>query len=262
MSEMQLDATEGQEFLGALFKVVSMNRLLRQRWDLYEDYLGKYRRRCHVVESFETGLEELEKKKHSTTVSPKLLNEIVEYRCQISKFTPGLEMLKEETDKLRDEYYALHDEVDAVIEAVLAYDESLKDDEALQFLTVRATFWKIFKERKDAASAAANSTEAKHKEIEEERASIRNRIGGHYKQNLIERIASPGAINTLHPATTSTEQDLRRLSVLMVEQKNLQDKEKFEVVKTLRSLSGKLLKIAEQAFVDAKLLKPEGDQSF
>jgi hypothetical protein len=262
MSEMQLDATEGQEFLGALFTVVSMNRLLGQRWELYEDCRGKYKRRCHIVESFETGLKELEKRKPSTTVNPKHLNEIEEHRKQISKFTPGLEILKQETRELRREYDALHDEVDAGIEAVLAYDESLKDDEALQFLTVRATFWKVFKERKDAASAAANSAEAKHKEIEEERASIRNRIGGHYKQNLIERLANPDAINRSHCATASMDHDLRRLSVLMVEQKNLEDKEKFEVVETLRSLSGKLLKIAEQAFVDAELLRPDDNHSF
>ena len=262
MSEMQLDATEGQEFLGALFTVVSMNRLLGQRWELYEDSRGKYERRCHIVESFETGLKELEKKKHSTTVNPKHLNEIVEHRRQISKFTPDLEMSKEETDKLINEYDGLHDEVDAGIEAVLAYDESLKDDEALQFLTVRTTFWKIFKEIKDAASAAANSAEAKHREIEEERASIRNRIGGHYKQNLIERLANPDAINRSHSATACMEHDVRRLSVLMVEQRNLENKEKFEVLNTLRSLAGKLLKIAEQAFVDAELLRPDDNHSF
>ena len=55
MSEMQLDATEGQKFLGAKFAVVSMNRLLRQRWELYEDWRGQYRRRCQVVEMFKTG---------------------------------------------------------------------------------------------------------------------------------------------------------------------------------------------------------------
>ena len=40
-SEMKLDATEGQTFLGAILAVVSMNRLLRQRWELYEDCRGK-----------------------------------------------------------------------------------------------------------------------------------------------------------------------------------------------------------------------------
>ena len=94
MSDMQLDATEGQKFLGTLFSAVSMMRVLRQRSELYEDALGKHRRRCNVVDSFQTSLEELEKKKQSTTVTPKLINEIVEYRNQLSKFTPGLGALK------------------------------------------------------------------------------------------------------------------------------------------------------------------------
>ena len=121
-------------------------------------------------------MEELEKKKPRRHVNLKHLNEILEYRKQLSKFTPEQELLKEETSKLLREYDGLHDEVDAGVEAVLAYDESLKDDEALQFLKVRATFWEVFKERQDAASAAAKSAEAQQKEIEDERAVIRSRM--------------------------------------------------------------------------------------
>ncbi|GAB7330696.1 hypothetical protein MBLNU13_g02258t1 [Cladosporium sp. NU13] len=187
-SEMQMDATEGQKFLGALFVVVSMNRLLRQRWELYEDCRGKCRCRCNVVETFKTNLEELEKKRHRTPVNVKHLNEIVEYRNQVSKFTLGLEVLKEETSTLLRDHDGLHDEVDAGVEAVIEYDESLKDDEALRFLKVRATFWKIFKEHQEAASAAAKSAKAKHKGIQDETAAIRSRMKGHFKQILI---ASP-----------------------------------------------------------------------
>jgi hypothetical protein len=257
-SEVQLDATEGQKFLGALFAVVSMNRLLRQRWELYEDCRGKYERRCHLFEAFEANLEELEKKKHLTRVNVKHLDEMVEYRNQLSKFTPDLQVLKEEKSKLLGEYDGLHDEVDAGVEAVLAYDESLKDDEALQFLKVRATFWKVFEERQDAASAATKSAEAKKKEIEDERAVIRSRMEGHFKQDLVKCLAKSGATNTV--PTASMEEDVQRLSALLLQQKNLQDKERFEVVKSLRSQSGKLVKIAEQAFVEAKLLERDGNQ--
>lgn len=258
MSEMQLDATEGQKFLGALFAVVSMNRLLRQRWELYEDCRGQYRRRCKVVETFKTGLEELEKKKPRRHVNLKHLNEILEYRKQVSKFTPEQELLKEETSKLLSEYGGLHDEVDAGVEAVLTYDESLKDDEALQFLKVRATFWEVFKERQDAASAAAKSAEAKQKEIEDERAVIRSRMEDHFKQDLVKCLAKSGAANTGPMA--SMEEDVRKLLTILLQQRSLQDKERFEVTKSLRSQSGKLVKIAEQAFVEAKLLKRDGNQ--
>lgn len=78
-----------------------MIRILRQKDELYEDSRGKYRRRCHMVESFQRELEELEKKKRTTTVDAKLLNDIVEARNQVSKFTIGREVLKEETSKLR-----------------------------------------------------------------------------------------------------------------------------------------------------------------
>lgn len=257
---MQLDSTEGQKFLGALFAVVSLNRLLRQRWELYEDCRGNYRRRCNVVESFKTCLEELQKKKPHTHVNLKHLTETLEYRKQLSKFTPEQELLKEETSKLLREYDGLRDEVDAGVEAVLAYDESLKDDEALQFLKVRATFWKVFKERQDAASAATKSAEAKKKEIEDERAVIRSRMEGHFKQDLVKCLAKSGATNT--GPTASMEEDVQRLSALLLQQKNLQDKERFEVVKSLRLQSGKLVKIAEQAFVEAKLLERDGNQCY
>lgn len=36
MSEMQLDATEGEKVLGTLFTAASMNRLLRERWEIYQ----------------------------------------------------------------------------------------------------------------------------------------------------------------------------------------------------------------------------------
>lgn len=176
----------------------------------------------------------------------------------MSKFTPEQELLKEETSKLLSEYGGLHDEVDAGVEAVLTYDESLKDDEALQFLKVRATFWEVFKERQDAASAAAKSAEAKQKEIEDERAVIRSRMEDHFKQDLVKCLAKSGAANTGPMA--SMEEDVRKLLTILLQQRSLQDKERFEVTKSLRSQSGKLVKIAEQAFVEAKLLKRDGNQ--
>ncbi|KAM0708034.1 hypothetical protein Q7P35_004683 [Cladosporium inversicolor] len=254
--EMQLDATEGQKLLAALFSVVSMKRLLRERWEPYEHCRGKYRRRCDVVESFQSGLEEFEKKKHSTIVNPKHLSEIVEYRNQLSKFTTGLKALKEEKYMALSEYDALHDELDVGVEGVPMYDESLKDDEALQFLAKRGDFWQIFKARQERASAAAKNAEVRRKEIEDERAAIRSRMEGHFKQSLVDRLANPGATITSPWATVSTEEYVRRLSVLADQQKDLQSKDKFEDVDVLRSKSAKLLKIADQAFVAAKILRP------
>lgn len=252
ISEMQLDATEGQKFLNALYSAVSIMRMLRQRWDLYEDSRGQYRRRRDVIESFQAGLEELEKKKHRTTVDPKHLDEIAEYRNQLNHFTPGLNVLKEEMSGLLRAYDGLHDDLDSSVEGVLAYDESLKDDEALRFLP--ATFWKAFKERKEAAIAAAESATTKRKEIEDERAAIRKRMEGRFKQNLIARLTKSGATS----ATAPMEEDLRRLPVLVLQQKDLQDKED-ELVEVLRAQAGKLLKIAEQALVDAELLESDND---
>lgn len=234
-----------------------MIRILRQKDELYEDSRGKYRRRCHMVESFQRELEELEKKKRTTTVDAKLLNDIVEARNQVSKFTIGREVLKEETSKLRGEYDALHDEVDASVETVLAYDESVKDDEALRFLP--ATFWTVFRERKEAANAAAESTTAKRKKIEDERAATRSRMGDQFKQDLI--LAKSGTVKALHSATASTEEDVQRLSTLLHQQWDLEDKEKEEIA-VLRSQSGKLVKIAEKAFVKEGLLKKDGDLRF
>lgn len=248
---MQLDATEGQEFLGSVFSLVSMIRILRQRDELYEDSRGKYRRRCHMVESFQTELEELEKKKSLSTVSVGLLDKIVEARKQVSKFIIDREVLKEETSKFRCEYDALHNEVDASVEVVLAYDESLKDDEALRFLPAR--FWNVFKERKEAANTAAKNAEAERKEIEAERAAIRSRMEDQFKQDLADRLAKSGATST----TASTEKDVQRLSALRLQQEDLEDKEKDETAKALRSQSGKLAKIAEQAFVKEGLLRRE-----
>jgi hypothetical protein len=228
-----------------------MIRILRQKDELYEDSRGKYRRRCHVVESFQTALEELEEKKRTTTVDVKLLDEIVETRKQVSKFTIGQEVLKEETSKLRSEYDALHNEVDASVEIVLAYDESVKDDGALRFLP--ASFWNVFKERKEAASAATKSAGAKRKEIEDERAAIRSRMEDQFKQDLTNRLAKSGATLT----TASMEKDVQRLSALLLRQEDLEDKEKDEVARALRSQSGKLAKIAEQALVKEGLLRRE-----
>lgn len=249
---MQLDATEGQKFLSSLFSLVSVIRILRQRWDLYEDSRGRYKRRRDVVESFEMGLKELEKNKHRTTVDPKHLNEIAECRNQLNNLTPGLSALKEEMSGLLRAYDGLHEDLDSSVEGLLAYDESLKDDEALRFLP--ATFWKVLKGLKEAASAAAESVTAKRKEIEDERAAILRRMEGRFKQNLIARLTKSGATS----ATAPMEEDLRRLPVLVLQQRDLQDKED-ETIRVLRSQAGKLLKIAEQALVDAELLEPDDD---
>lgn len=250
MSDMQLDATEGQKFRDTLFSAVSMMRMLRQRSELYDDALGKYRRRCNVVESFQTSLEELEKKKQSATVTPKLLSEIVEYRNQLSKFTPGLDALKEEKNRLLEDYDALHDEVDAAVEGVLAYDESLKDDEVIWYFP--ASFWEVFKGRQEAGIAAAQSATAQRKAIEDERAAIRGRMEGRFKQKLINRLTNTSANDAIN-VMASTEEDVRKLSELLVQQEGLQGKEKLEV-QVLRLQSGKLLKIAEETFKGAGLL--------
>jgi hypothetical protein len=128
----------------------------------------------------------------------------------------------------------------------------LKDDEALRLLP--ATFWKVLKGRKEAVSAAAESVTAKRKEIEDERAAILRRMEGRFKQNLIARLTKSGATS----ATAPIEEDLRRLPVLVLQQRDLQDKED-ETIRVLRSQAGKLLKIAEQALVDAELLEPDDD---
>jgi hypothetical protein len=54
------------------------------------------------------------------------------------------------------------------------------------------------------------------------------------------------------------EEDLRRLAVLILQRRELQDKENGSV-EVLRSQSGKLLKIAEQALVGAELLEVDDD---
>jgi hypothetical protein len=250
--EIQLDATEGQKFLGVLYSAVSIMRMLRHRWDLYEDSRGQYRRRRDVIESFQAGLEELEKKKHHTTVDPKHLDEIAEYRNQLNHFTPGLNALKEEMSGLLRVYDGLHDDLDDSVKSVLAYDDSLKDDKALQFLP--ATFWGGLKGRKEAAIAATESATAKRKDIEDERAAICRRMEGRFKQNLITRLTKSGATS----ATAPMEEDLRRLAVLILQRRELQDKENGSV-EVLRSQSGKLLKIAEQALVGAELLEVDDD---
>jgi len=249
MSDMQLDATEGQKFRDTLFSAVSMMRMLRQKSELYDDVLGKYRRRRNVVESFQTSLEELEKKKQSTTVTPKLLNEIVEYRNQLSKFTPGLDELKEEKSRLLEDYDALHDEVDAAVERVLAYDESLKIGEVHIVWFLPATFWEVFKGRQQAGIAAVDNATAQRKAIEDERAAIRGRMEGRFKQKLMNRLTNTSAHGAIN-AMASTEEDVRKLSALLVQQEDLQRKEKLEA-EALRLQSGKLLKIAEKAFMRA-----------
>lgn len=264
-------ATEGQKFLNALFSVVSMNRLLRQRWELYEDCRGKYRRRCHVVESFQTGLEELEKKKSLRIVNQNYLNEMVEYRNQLKIFMPGMDELKEETNKLLREHDGLRDEVDAMVEDLFVHGKSLKDDEALQFLTQSSDFWETFESRRSVANTAAESVRVRREEIEAERLAIRGRIDGRFNRVLLGRLAHVNAMGkdskavvtpSKTPTGKTTDRDLRRLSELVLQERNLKYKEKFRDVKMLRSQSEDLLKLAKRAFVEAKLLEPDGNESF
>jgi hypothetical protein len=224
-----------------------------------------------VVESFQTGLEDLERKKRLTTINQKHLNEIVEYRNRLSKFTPGRDALKEETNRLLREHDGVQDEVDASVEDLSVYGESLKGEVVLQFLTEGANFWRIFEAHRSAAKLATESARAKLEAIEDERPAVRSRMQGHFKQVLVSRLADaqnvrrdgrcPVAPAKAAPGLTM-EQDLRRLSELVLQQRNLKYKEKSKDVKALRSQSDALLKIAESAFVGAGLLAPDSNESF
>jgi hypothetical protein len=169
------------------------------------------------------------------------------------------------------EHDGLQDEVDASVKDLFLYDDSLKGEEVLQFLTEGANFWKIFEARRAAAKMATESARAKLKAIEEERFIIRSRMEGHFKQIFLDRLAHARTVreddsDPVAPAKAAprqtTEQDLRRLSELVLQQRNLKYKEKFRDVKALRAQSDALLKVAESAFVDAELLAPDSNESF
>ena len=206
------------------------------------------------------GLEELERKRDRTTVSRKHINEIVEYRNQLGKFAPGRDVLKEETSMLLREYDALHDEVDASVEGLFAYGAH-ENEEVLQFLTKGSNFWEVFKARRSTTNVAMMSARAKLKAIEDERLALRNRIESHFKQTLLKRLASSaseGSFDSAFLTTSTTEEDLRRLSELLLQQRDLKYKEKYTDAEIMRSQSGQLLKVAERALVDAGLLEPDG----
>ena len=267
-SGVVLDATEGYKFLGALFSVVSMNRMLSHKWELYEDCRGQYRRRCDVVNSFQSSLKDAETKKKFTTVDPKLLNEIVAYRDQVNKLKPGRDALEEEASKLLRDCDALQDEVDASVEDLFVFDASLKDDELLRFLRFGADFWKMFEARRSAAKEVAENTRARLGAIEDERSAIRGRMEGRCKQTLHgylvraqtqSRGASRrGGAPRMTVPGPQTEQELQRLSELLLQERKFRDEENYKAVKDLRSQSEAILKLAESALVDAGLFRARG----
>lgn len=263
-SEMRLDATEGHNFLGALFSVVSMNRLLSHRWELYEDCRGQYRRRCHVVNSMKKALEEAESNKDLTSVNPKNLNEILAYQNEVSKFTPGRDALQEETSKLLRDYDALQDEVDASVEDLFVFDETVKDEEVLRILNLGPRFWKKYEARRSASRKAAENMKIKLAAIEDERSAIRSRMEGRCKQILLGHLvhaqttgrkAGDRGASGMRVPGPETEQDLRRLSDLLLQERNFRDEENYKATKDLRSQFEAILKLADSAFVYAGLLR-------
>jgi hypothetical protein len=125
---------DGEHFLSTLFAVVSTNRMLHQRYELYQDYRGKYKRRLRLVESFETALDELEKRTDIQPVSQHDLNERVEYENQLRIFVPKLNDSKDEASRTLREHDGLRDEVAAGVEGLLlAYGRGLESTTALTF---------------------------------------------------------------------------------------------------------------------------------
>lgn len=267
-------STQRAQFLGALFAVVSTNRTLRLRWELYQDCRKKCKRRCRVVESFEAGVQSVQEKTYGQYISQQHLSEMGEYQAQLKIFIPERDESQQKTGRLLREHDGLRDEVEASVEGLFVYDKSLRDEQALQLLAkdgYHGSFWDVFEARQLAAKTAAENAKTAMKAIEDERRTIRSRMDAHSKQILLVRLARVNSMDgdANAPATSAetgtrdtTEQDLRRLSDLVFEERNLKYKEKFKDVKDLRLQSEKLLKLAERAFVDAKLLPPDGNENF
>jgi hypothetical protein len=250
--------TEGENFLSALFEVVSMNRLLHQRYELYQDCRGKYKRQLRLVESFETALDELERNTDIQSVSQQHLNERVEYENQLRIFVPKLNDSKDEASRTLREHDGLRDEVAAGVEGLLlAYGKGLECTTALMFLKDNANFRKVLEARSSAAETATKNNKAAFKAIEEERLTIRGRMNGRFKQILMTSFGK--ASSTEEDANISaplanldtTEQDVGRLAELVRQERDLKYKERFSDVRELRSKSEELLRIAERALVDA-----------
>jgi hypothetical protein len=243
--------------------------MLHQRYELYQDCRGKYKRRLRLVESFETALEELEKKTDIQPVSQQHLDERVEYENQLRIFVPKLDDSKEEAIRSLREHDGLRDEVAAGVEGLLlAYGRGLESTTALAFLKDNANFWKILEARSLAGEMATKNTKAAFRAIEDERPAIRGRMNGRFKQILMTRFER--ASSTEEDANRSaplanldaTEQDVGRLSELVRQERNLRYKERFSDVRKLRSQSEELLRIAERALVDAELLAPDSNEGF
>jgi hypothetical protein len=167
---------DGEHFLSTLFAVVSTNRMLHQRYELYQDCRGKYKRRLRLVESFETAMDELEKRTDTQPVSQQHLNERVEYENQLRMFVPKLNDSKEEASRSMREHDGLQDEVAAGVEGLLlAYGRGLECTTALMFLKDNANFWKVLEARSSASETVPKNTKAAFRAIEDERLTIRGR---------------------------------------------------------------------------------------
>jgi hypothetical protein len=260
---------DGEHFLSTLFAVVSTNRMLHQRYELYQDCRGKYKRRLRLVESFETALDALENKTDIQPVSQQHLNERVEYESQLRIFVPKLNDSQEEASRSLREHDGLRDEVAAGVESLLlAYSRGLECTTALMFLKDNANFWKVLEARSSAGETVTKNTRAAFRAIEDERLTIRGRMNGRSKQVLMTSLGK--ASFTEEDASTSaplanldtTEQDVGRLSELVRQEGDLKYKERFSDVRKLRSQSEELLRIAERALVDAQLLAPDSNEGF
>lgn len=198
--------TQRAQFLGTLFTVVSTHRILRLRWELYQDCREKYKRRCRVVESFEAAIQNVQEKTHGQFISQKELSEMGEYQAQLKIFVPERDEGQQETGRLLREHDGLRDEVEASVEGLFLYDKNLRNEQALQFLArdgYHGSFWDAFEARRLAAETAAKNAKTAMKAIEGERRTIRSRMDAQFKQLLLVRLARVNSMDGDASATSA-----------------------------------------------------------
>jgi hypothetical protein len=266
----QSTLNRGQDFLAALFAVVSTNRLLRKRWKLKEERQERYELTCRATGTVERVLEDLERVRDLHPVDQELLDEIAKYQTRLRLFVPERDRRGEEFHRLSRVNDALEIQIGLSVDSLFAYGEDLKDEEPLQILANNETFWMFF-EACQMASAAAETAKAQLKTqletIAEEQLAVRHLLESRFECVLAERLKMAelkraGIRPSAKLAEISDEDQnelLKRLSDLELQRDRLTYDESSRESRDGIFRSRQLLKFAERAFIDAGLLEIDDD---
>jgi hypothetical protein len=244
-----------------------MDRLLRQRRKLKEEWQNKYERACRATAAAKKVLEDLERIRDLQPVSQEYLDEIAKYQRLVGAFVPARDSRREKFHRLSRENDALESQIGLSVESLFVYGENLRNEEPLQILANNETFWMFF-EARQMASAAAETVKTQLRAVAEEQLAIRNRLESRSKHALAGRLSLAELKRSgVYPAAKlaeisdedRNELDLERLSDLELQRDRLTYDESFRDPSDGIYRSRQLLKLAERAITDAGLLKTDDD---